>query len=142
MQQSLIEGTCPEGPLADHLEAHQRVGLGEASDRRIASYSKGMRQKLKLAQALLDVPAVGVDTSSGVEPLPRPAGRPFKDPLKVALDDPDGDGYWIFTSLSLYLPPERLEGHYRLQDSQEAYWQSLAAANSRLMPLEGRNYLE
>ena len=38
-----------------------------------------------VAGALLDVPAIGVDTSSGVEPRPRPAGRPYKDPLSVAL---------------------------------------------------------
>ncbi len=38
-----------------------------------------------VGEALLDVPAIGVDTSSGVEPQPRPEGRPFKDPLAVAL---------------------------------------------------------
>ena len=38
-----------------------------------------------VAQALIDVPAIGVDSSSGVEPSPRPEGRPYKDPLKVAL---------------------------------------------------------
>jgi tryptophan synthase beta subunit len=35
--------------------------------------------------ALLEVPAVGVDVSSGVEPRPRPPGRPTKDPFRVAL---------------------------------------------------------
>ncbi|MEX1345534.1 MAG: tryptophan synthase subunit beta [Candidatus Limnocylindrales bacterium] len=38
-----------------------------------------------VAGALLEVPAIGVDTSSGVEPRPRPTGRPHKDPLAVAL---------------------------------------------------------
>ena len=38
-----------------------------------------------VASALLEVPAIGVDVSSGVEPRPRPAGRPTKDPLAVAL---------------------------------------------------------
>jgi tryptophan synthase beta subunit len=38
-----------------------------------------------VAEALLDIPAIGVDTSSGVEPRPRPEGRPGKDPLAVAL---------------------------------------------------------
>ena len=33
--------------------------------------------------ALLDVPAIGVDVSSGVEPKPRPKGRPYKDTLAV-----------------------------------------------------------
>ncbi len=35
--------------------------------------------------ALLDVAAIGVDVSSGVEPRPKPKGRPYKDPLAVAL---------------------------------------------------------
>ncbi len=38
-----------------------------------------------VGEALLEVPAIGVDTSSGVEPQPRPEGRPYKDPLSVAL---------------------------------------------------------
>mgnify|MGYP001821149874 CR=1 FL=1 len=36
-------------------------------------------------EALLDIPAIGVDVSSGVEPRPKPKGRPYKDPLAVAL---------------------------------------------------------
>ncbi len=38
-----------------------------------------------VADALIGIPAIGVDTSSGVEPSPRPEGRPSKDSLKVAL---------------------------------------------------------
>ena len=38
-----------------------------------------------VAEALIEVPAIGVDTSSGVEPRSRPQGRPAKDPLAVAL---------------------------------------------------------
>jgi tryptophan synthase beta chain len=38
-----------------------------------------------VAEALIDVPAIGVDVSSGVEPRPRRPGRPAKDPFAVAL---------------------------------------------------------
>ncbi|MFV2063632.1 MAG: tryptophan synthase subunit beta [Chloroflexota bacterium] len=38
-----------------------------------------------VAEALIDIPAIGVDVSSGVEPRPRPKGRPSKDPFRVAL---------------------------------------------------------
>ena len=57
--------------------ALQRVGLGEAADRRIDVYSKGMRQALKVARAighrprvlLLDEPLNGLDPQARAEAI-------------------------------------------------------------------------
>ncbi len=51
----------------------QRVGLTEASTRRIAGYSKGMRQRIKLAQALCHDPSVLIldEPLNGLDPMAR-----------------------------------------------------------------------
>ena len=62
-------------PLAD--EALERVGMTEAADRKIAGYSKGMRQRVRLALALshrpellvLDEPLNGLDPMARAESL-------------------------------------------------------------------------
>ncbi len=50
-------------------------GLGSAADRRLAAFSKGMRQKIGLAQALLHEPAVVLldEPASGLDPEGRVA---------------------------------------------------------------------
>ena len=54
-------------------EVLERVGLTEAAKRRIAGYSKGMRQRIKLAQAICHDPRVLVldEPLNGLDPMGR-----------------------------------------------------------------------
>ncbi|MDE3197186.1 MAG: ABC transporter ATP-binding protein [Acidobacteriota bacterium] len=54
-------------------EAIDRVGLREAAPRRIAGYSKGMRQRIKLAQSIAHRPGVLIldEPLNGLDPLAR-----------------------------------------------------------------------
>lgn len=49
----------------------ERVGLSDACDRRIAGYSKGMLQRLGLAQALVNDPSILIldEPTAGVDPM-------------------------------------------------------------------------
>jgi ABC-2 type transport system ATP-binding protein len=53
--------------------AIERVGLADAAERKIAAYSKGMRQRIKLAQAICHNPTVLVldEPLNGLDPLIR-----------------------------------------------------------------------
>lgn len=55
------------------VEAIERVQLGEAARRMIAGYSKGMRQKIRLAQAIAHHPRVLVldEPLNGLDPMAR-----------------------------------------------------------------------
>ncbi|MCF3595516.1 ABC transporter ATP-binding protein [Rhodobacteraceae bacterium LMO-12] len=62
-----------DGAAADIEGLLERVGLDDAMDRRIGAYSKGMRQRLGLAQVLLGQPAVALldEPTSGLDPVSR-----------------------------------------------------------------------
>ena len=55
------------------VEALQRVDLGQAANRAVAGYSKGMRQKVRLAQAIAHHPTVLVldEPLNGLDPMAR-----------------------------------------------------------------------
>ncbi|WP_170403369.1 ABC transporter ATP-binding protein [Ruegeria arenilitoris] len=61
------------GAGADVPGLLDRVGLSDALDRRIGTYSKGMRQRLGLAQVLLGQPKVALldEPTSGLDPISR-----------------------------------------------------------------------
>lgn len=74
----------------------RRLGLWDARDRKIAAYSRGMRQRLGIAQALLGDPALLIldEPTSGFDPLGRRAVRDLLLQLKR-------EGTSIFLSLHI-----------------------------------------
>lgn len=66
-------GFSPDEARSRAVESLKRVGMGEMMERRIGSYSMGMRQRLKLAQALAHDPDLLVldEPLKGLDPIGR-----------------------------------------------------------------------
>jgi ABC-2 type transport system ATP-binding protein len=64
-------------------EAINRVGIAEAVHRKVAGYSKGMRQKIRLAQAIAHHPSVLIldEPMNGLDPMARADARALFDAL-------------------------------------------------------------
>jgi ABC-2 type transport system ATP-binding protein len=69
----LLRGSSSEAARRLALEAIERVQLTEAANRKVAGYSKGMRQRIRLAQALAHNPKVLIldEPLNGLDPLAR-----------------------------------------------------------------------
>jgi len=69
----LLHGMSRNDAFRLSMEAIERVQLGDAAGRKIAGYSKGMRQKIRLAQAIAHHPRVLVldEPLNGLDPMAR-----------------------------------------------------------------------
>ena len=79
--------------VADNEELLERVGLADAAGRRLGTYSKGMRQRLGLAQALIGLPRLLLldEPTTGLDPALRLS---FYD----IIDELAGEGVTILLS--------------------------------------------
>ena len=68
-----LNGVPEETAVAMARQAIQMVDLAEAADKKIGAYSKGMRQRIKLAQALAHDPEVLIldEPLGGMDPIAR-----------------------------------------------------------------------
>src|SRR5579862_29627 len=73
MDSLMLHGLQPGDAYRLAQEALERVRLGDAAARKIAGYSKGMRQKIRLAQAIAHHPRVLVldEPLNGLDPMAR-----------------------------------------------------------------------
>src|SRR5215831_10439274 len=72
-QSLLLRGLSNQEARHLALEAIERLGMSDAAGRRVAGYSKGMRQRIRLAQAIAHHPTVLVldEPLNGLDPMAR-----------------------------------------------------------------------
>lgn len=72
-QMAAMSGYSGKERLRRVNEAIERVGMGDRCDRKIAGYSKGMRQRVKVAQAILHDPDLLIldEPLNGLDPVGR-----------------------------------------------------------------------
>jgi len=72
-QSLLLRGLSNQEARRLALEAIERLGMSDAAGRRVAGYSKGMRQRIRLAQAIAHHPTVLVldEPLNGLDPMAR-----------------------------------------------------------------------
>jgi ABC-2 type transport system ATP-binding protein len=81
---ALMSG-CAQSEIDDRIDGQLgRVGMREAADRKISEYSKGMQQRIGLAQALIHQPELVFldEPTDGVDPVGRMAIREIVLELK------------------------------------------------------------
>lgn len=90
-------------PARGHDALFARVGLSEAADRPVRTYSKGMRQRLGLAQALLGDPRLLLldEPTSGLDPALR------REPYGIVAERAQAGATVLLSSHAL----TELEGH-------------------------------
>jgi ABC-2 type transport system ATP-binding protein len=68
-----VNGLPPKEAEEKTWRAIERVGLVEAAHRKVAAYSKGMRQRIRLAQSIAHEPAVMIldEPLNGLDPMAR-----------------------------------------------------------------------
>lgn len=69
----LLHGMDENKAFQFAMEAIERVSLTDAADRKVAGYSKGMRQRIRLAQAIAHHPTVLIldEPLNGLDPMAR-----------------------------------------------------------------------